>query len=339
MYKFSKISIYISVFIFLCHGFLYYYNPDKIYIYNVNQFNSLQYIKYFCIVYSVPFLIFIGVGKGHSPFSLLIVALAMISTFAYVSWLEDGNILIFQFIMGIAGYMYGQFLCENITQKRALSLSIALLTASFLAVLYEKFILQGANFFSRSGFRAIGPFINPNNTGIFCSVITTYILSQTNNRALRLSSIAFCASIVFLTGSKTAIILMIISIYMTSGTKSFSFSFLFLSPIVILSIIYMLEHIDISDLRSFDLQSAYIRFSGASTFFYKLNTADFEGLSFGFSNRSLIDNFYLDLVGFSGIFSAALFIFIQICAIYMAKISKANTALSIHIILDRNAVH
>jgi hypothetical protein len=243
-------------------------------------------------------------GAGVSIFALCIVPL--------IYWSESGNDLALQFLFPVAAFFFAPFLLRFFSDRqRVINWSATLVLIASAAVIFE--FLVGGYFenFSRSGLRATGPFVNPNNTGIVAalSAITVHWLCR--QKAINALVLAGTISVVILTGSKTAGIIYIIGLLAIQQV----IPRVFFAPSVALALVVyfsgLLEFSFDSELRSLSLESARIRAEDLTFLLEQAYSAPLADFLFGFTSKSLVDNAYVDILSFGGVFTLVVFALIQ----------------------------
>lgn len=296
--------------VFIYHGLIYYILPQYHYLDTESEGGWPSYIKYACLALGIPFALSIPV-KSRPWFAIGII-IFLIPMIPIALSQEKLNQLSLQFLIPILGYFFAPFLLNLFYEEDSTkNYAILFLTITTSFALFE--FIYGGYFesFSRSGTRTTGPFVNPNNTGIIVAIISTLIHVKFRTIKINIYTFFCCITTVILTGSKTAAIIYAVGFILSQGFLSRLFT---IPVIFIISFIYISGIIDFSineDLRGLSLESARIRARDYEYLLASLSSASFYELLFGFSNNSLVDNSYIDIFTFGGIYTLSFFIIIQ----------------------------
>jgi hypothetical protein len=298
------------VFIFFFHGFAYYFFPEQHYLSGEGSSGWIAYIKYICIFASLPFLINYKINR--------ITAIWLLIGIFFIITPNEINPLVFQYQMPIFGYLFAGYVVKLFSSsRRAEYLILFTLLVSFASMATE--ILLGDLFgkFSRSGLRSVGLFVNPNNTGIFIAIVTSAYLFISRGFAKYISVALLGSSIIAMSGSKTAGLLLITGVLFSKQSWS---KFATLFSIAVMAVIFSEDIAQVwrlLELREISTESGAIRGSDAEMVIRDFSNAGLLGLLFGISRESLVDNAYLDMVSYGGISLVVLFISSQLISIFI----------------------
>lgn len=331
MSRLDKFVVAPMFMLFVLHGLLYFVFPDQHYASAQGNGGWLSYLKYLCLLISLPALIrwqfkqriviwlTIGIGLLTVPFCLQLY------------WVHDRNLPLLQFQMAATGYFFAPFLIRFWDIPGHLNRYVfAILLISFLAAIGEIVLGGPLVEFSRSGFRSMGAFINPNNTGIVVAILAAIyhheVTRKFSNAIVAVLVIATLAA----TGSKTAMVIYAIGIVAIRpiGWRVFLLSAVPLG--MLLNAINVGELWSLLEMREMSLESGDIRSKSISNVFHILGDASVSQLLFGFSNQSLIDNAYLDIMTFGGGVLLFYFVIFQIASILACIRSRLDLGLLLH---------
>lgn len=319
--------------IFLLHGILYYLFPEQHYT-SENSGGWIASIKYICLALSLPLLIQSRFSKSRANWFWLGVVVLFLAVLLQVNSPEVRNVLLLQFAAAGLAYFYSPFFVRFFFEnQRRVRWSFAVILITAICVLFELFIDSGIAYFSRSGWRAVGPFVNPNNTGIVV-VLASAIYHFYSVGKLRNIFVAACVIFVLLAGgSKTAMFLYSVVLLFLMPARS---AILTLSAVALVGIFYFEEigsFFTTSDFRSFSMESGQIRASDLAKYFYELRSASLSEVLFGFQVTSVIDNAYLDILSFGGIYLLMIFISAQIFSVWLCWKRNLKLGLILHSLL------
>ena len=178
--------------------------------------------------------------------------------------------------------------------------------------------------YSRSGFRAVGIFVNPNNTGIVAALGFIYIFYLSMGYWRKMLIVLLSLITLILTGSKTGMLMFLVGLLLID--LRWALLLLALGSFVLL-VGYLLDIrviniFEVFELRALDAESAGIRIFDWAVFYDRIISADFPSLFFGFDDVYLIDNSYLDLIAYGGLVYLLFFVVIQLSSIVCAARSS-----------------
>lgn len=223
--------------------------------------------------------------------------------------------LLLQFQFPIFGYFFAPYLLRLFgDKKRSFLLLFLILAISFATMIYEFLSGDLFNYFSRSGLRSVGPFVNPNNTGILLALVATGLHFNTKSfwKNLLVSTLSIGA--IALSASKTGLALYSIGILFSLQIKSR----IFFGVIFLVAIIFYLgtivDSFQLLELREFSLESGSIRQANSIRTLGTIWSNSVLGFLFGSTNLSTIDNAYLDILTFGGVYLLLILLVSQVLA-------------------------
>ena len=317
--------------LFMLHGLLYYVFPEQHYKIGGGEGGWLPYLKYLFLVIGLLALV-------HRNFDLytatwLILGCALMVSFFGLQffWINEGNILLMQLQLTSLGYFFGPYLVRVFeSQRRSRWFIFAVVSISFVAIAREVALVEFSSVYSRSGFRSIGPFVNPNNTGIVVSIVSLIYTYYDRRLIPNLIIAVMCVLILIFSGSKTAMILYGIGIFLILSFKGKIYFSLFISLVLAFNVDFLEKFWRLFQLREMSFASGNLRFEQFSTFLEKLGDASFFELLFGVSNHSLIDNAYLDMMAYGGVALVFIFLSVQIVSVLICIMYRLNLMLLLH---------
>ncbi|GEM_PF-4846999 len=330
MFKYS--ALHLSVCFFMLHGILYYLYPGQHYLLGGNGW--LQYLKYFFLL---PLLIY---SLFHLPnlernavwYSVLFCFL-ILSIVDFYYWYSDFNLLLLQIILTFTSFISSRFISNLIGNIKIIRFYYLILSLLVVVALSVEFIYDiFGDIYSKSGFRAAGPFLNPNNTGLVM-VFLSFLYQRVEKSKCLLFFSFFCTIYtIILTGSKTALLIYCIVLFFSFNNKKrvslCLAGFIFLLTYLFFKGVFSAD----ANFRDFSLESAYIRLNSISTLFGSYGN-DIIGMLFGISNISLVDNAYLDTLFSSGLLIALLIISVQFLSFYKSVAAKNKLLLYSNVML------
>lgn len=297
--------------IFLFHGFLYYLFPQQHYLESGSESGWISYIKYACVLFALPVALTLHRGDNRDWLTVGF-AIFLLNSVSLIYWSEEGNPLLLQYLLPTTGYFFAPYLSRLFSDVHRLRrYCIALLVMSAAAVIFEYYTGGYFQSFSRSGLRSTGPFINPNNTGIVAALVASVTHYQTKGRAGNVIAFFCCVPIIILTGSKTAAVVYAIGLIMSQGWMSRVAMIPLLTIIISLYAGGILDFSVHNDLRGLSLESARIRAQDYALLLNMAYSVPLLDLVFGFLSESLVDNAYIDLFAFGGLYTLIIFVVIQ----------------------------
>jgi hypothetical protein len=306
------------VFVFFFHGIAYYFFPEQHYLAGEGSSGWIAYIKYICVFLSLPLLIKYRI-KPQTVIWLSIGIVFVSAPFALqLYWLNELNPLIAQYQMPILGYFFAGYSLKLFSSSRRTEyLILFTLLVSFASMAAEIMLGDFFRAYSRSGLRSAGLFINPNNTGIFISIATSAYLFISKNSIRYLAATLLGFSIIAMSGSKTAVVLLLVGVLFSKQSWP-KFAAILLTSLT--AFIYskdILQIWQLLELREISTESGAIRGSDADSVIRMFSDASATGLLFGISRESLVDNAYIDMLSYGGISLAVTFFVSQVMSIYM----------------------
>lgn len=308
--------------VFFLHGVLYYLMPSM--HYSEGEGGWLNYLKY--PIAAFVFALWGGCGRfnarGFVIAGLLLIS-ALFALVVGVGYESNERLNLFVtivfpiFSVLMVGSGWGDAFLES---KKLRVVVFWVLVANFIFCLYE--ILSGGIFvaYSATGSRAVGMFVNPNNTGIFVAILSVYLLLDGVVGYRKFLVLALAVLTLVMTGSKTGVLIFLVGmLFMGAGL----FLIVIISSLIFLVVaeifgFSLLGLISALDLREIDNASGQIRLYEWSVFYNNLFQLPVSELMFGFVNLYYIDNSYFDMVALMGFVFAAVFLVVQIISLFLS---------------------
>jgi len=299
---------------FMSHGLLYYIFPEQ--HYTTGGGGWISYIKYLCLLVALPALLNGRFDRRNTIWMAIGMVVIIVPFYLQLYWINEGNLLLVQFQLACLGYFFGPYILRFFSKlHRRNFYLLAALIITYMATLGEIALGNVIGVYSISGFRSIGAFINPNNTGIVVAILAVIYHQQCKRTWLNVVIALLSMVTLIITGSKTAIAIYAIGV-IAILPLNWQFFFLLAVPVgIIINIEKLRDMWLLLELREFSLESGEIRSVGVTNL---LNTFSERSLSdqfFGFTNQSLIDNAYLDIMAYGGGLLLGLFLTVQFVAV------------------------
>ena len=191
------------------YGILYFFHPTDIY-------NEESYIKYIRFIVVLMFLI-ININSIWIDrlFKWISVSLLFLLQFVFATnstnydWLNYINFVLPTMI---------PICCPNLISKSVNINKLCLITyiVSNIFAYIEYFYFNGLfTRFSRSGYRVISIFVNPNNFGLILVILTCIILYNYNfSNVCKLMIVSNSLFVIYLTGCRTALLSLIVVLFL-----------------------------------------------------------------------------------------------------------------------------
>lgn len=322
----------------MLYGILYFFNVDDIY-------NENSYIKY--IRFGVVFVYFIvnidsvmidrlciWIFTALMLFILFMIA----SNSATYDWLNYINFILPTLI---------PICCPSLISRSVKINKLCLITYVVSCVFaYIEYFFFGGLFtrFSRSGYRVISIFVNPNNFGIILAILTCVLLYNFKfSNAYKLIMVVNSLFVIYLTGCRTALISLIIVLllYVLQNidlTKEIQggriILFMSISYVLIGLIVYLTHtelHLDVRDLMNFSSNNSYTlsndaRMDANLYFFSQVKKHPFYPWTDEIKN---LDNMYFYIWGRFGFLVFLSYILWQLFTLKTVLLKKNN----LHIVL------
>jgi len=322
-------TVLCCAYIFFLNGIFYYFFPMQHYLLGGTG-GWIQYIKYltFIPILLISLSILPEIERNYQWYLVFVVILTL-SLFSLFYWLDEGNVLLFQLITPLLTYLLGGGVNKlKIGLKDYFIFYWFLIFITSILTLSELYFNFFNGLYSSSGFRAIGPFVNPNNTGLVVAFFSVAYFILEDNKIKSLLSLFVALLIIVLTGSKTALFVYVLALF-------FSVSALYkillgLTSLAIGLFYIMWQQILSANVRDFSFESAYIRIKTITDIFHFYGDG-IENILFGISNASLVDCAYLDILFFSGFFVFFIFILIQLLAFIKCLKAKNKVLIVCHL--------
>jgi hypothetical protein len=216
------------------------------------------------------------------------------------------------------------------SERRIQAWIVVAIIVVFLATIFELVFGGVAESFSRSGVRTAGPFINPNNTGIVLVVLAVIYHYYSGAKLSNFLVGGLAAISIVVTGSKTAMAIYAFSAFILLPNRWRTFLLLFLPIGLILSTNKIADAWSYFDLRDFNMESGEIRSANLSIVLDFLGEASAAKMLFGISNKSLLDNAFLDIACFGGFSLLLSFFIIEVASISICIRRKLKLAGLLH---------
>lgn len=313
---------------FMFHGLLYYIDPSQNYIVQSDSFRWFQYIKYVLLAALLPFAFSRHWTRSEIIPVFAISVLPILSLISF-NFNFDGRLL-FQFSAAIAAFYLAPALIEIWDTNEKIyrsSLAVILVTAIAIAV---ELIFGQLEAFSRSGFRAIGPFINPNNTGIVLAIFGTIAHLYQKDRTRNFGLLGGTLILIILTGSKTAMALYFLAIFLLIPWR---WRVLVLLAVAIVGFGFsglVSNAFSAFSLREFSAESAMMRINDFHELLGILSGLTPTQIFWGFSTVSIIDNAYIDIWSFGGAALVSAFVLVQVAAVIRCIRTQNRGLLILH---------
>lgn len=317
--------------LFIMNGLLYYLFPQYHYLSNGGATGWLPFVKYLCILLAIPLLVRMRFSARDGVWVSIGLAFLIAPMINNVYWIQTGNRLVWQYQLPILAFFFAPFLMRLAASKKyTMGILYLILIASVIATILE--IVTGSLFlqYTRSGFRAVGPFINPNNTGIVVALAAIALHFLSKGFWLNFLLGALTIVVLVLTGSKTAIIIYLLGFLVSTR---FIYQIIIAGSAMALSLFLnpsLFGFVANADMRSFSLESGILRLSGVERFFEIWGQLSIDQLLFGFSRTSLVDNTYLDLLSFGGLYLLTVFVLSQAMSILLCYAGRQHLLLTLH---------
>ena len=329
--KKQALTIFFSVFLF--HGAFYYIFPEYHYL-ETGGGGWISYIKYLCMVASLPLLVASRFSRPEAVWIvtgwIIIFAILVPSIF----WIDGLNLLLIQFTIPVFSYFFAGSVLKYFSSEflvKKISLLVLIFISLFLVFEFTSGGLVQA--YSRSGVRVAGPFLNPNNTGIVVALAAAIFHYFERCATLNFLVALLAIFAVVITGSKTALLVYFACFFLTPG-RSWKVVLISFTGIVLFAYLDLLElYWDALELRDFSTESGSIRINDASVVLAKVMSGTFADFLFGFTSISVVDNSYLDILSFGGIFALVPFIVFQLLSVYLCIKNRYKLILLLHLMI------
>lgn len=327
----DKFLVAPMVVLFMFHGLLYYIFPEQHYTSGENSGGWLSYIKYLCVMIALPALVRAQFPFRTIPWITIGISMLALTCMLQLYWAGEGNLLLMQFQMVVFGYFFGPFLLRFFEDPHLIRhFLFGTILVTFLCVLGEIIAGGSLGLFSRSGFRGVGPFVNPNNTGLIVAILASIHHFHVKQVAPNVIVGLIATTTLVVTGSKTAMIVYLAGL-ITAAPLSWLIFILVMGCIALVSYMDTLAEVwSLLELREMSLESGEIRSEGVTVLLRSLAEGPFVNLLFGTSNQSLVDNAYLDMMMYGGVMLLISFIAVQIFAAIFCFRNRYWLALMLH---------
>ena len=317
MFRRDKYWIAPFFLVFIAHGLLYYAFPEQHYTSSEGGGGWISYLKYVCLIVTLPALVHARISSSTLSWVSFIVIPIGVSLCLQLYWVNENNLLLFQYTIAMFGYFFGPFALRffesRVFVERFCLVAIFVIFASTTSELFFGGISQD---FSRSGLRGAGPFINPNNTGIIVAILAAVYHYYSRTKVMNAVIALLAALTLVITGSKTGMAIYAAMAFVLLPSR-WRFTVLLVVPLLLLmSMDEIADLWSVYELRDFSLESGEIRSVNIFALLEKLTDLSPMEALFGFSNTSLIDNAYLDMMSYGGVSLVMSFVVVQLISIF-----------------------
>ena len=303
----------VLVLLFLIHGGVYYLEPETIYL----ESSPFKLIKYVIVLIA---LLYIKIDAKKFIFFIVITSIFLLGA------LGTGISAVTKQLVLYIIPVFVVFIYSEIRSIKTDFVVPVIILVLLVYVIIELFILNKPFYqFDRSGdsYRVVAGMVNPNNFGVFASLIYSWVSFNVKNKLkLTLFFLIFFAFIVF-SGSKTAIVLFaitnlifILNVYYGWLKQRNLFKLLvgslFLVSLIVTTLILVIQSQSLFQLRSFSLISLLVRIKDYGHLITQ--TIALNPLFPGRIEVINVDNIYLHIWSHFGIFSmiAIIFLFVSL---------------------------
>ncbi len=327
MSKVERFWVVPLLMLFMMHGLLYYLYPEQHYASGEGASGPLSYLKYLFLFAALPALMPLRTSWNGVAWFVVGGSVITLTLILQVYWVNEKNFLLLQFALAVLGYFFAPLLIDYYSSKQRVLNSVQLVLGITLTSMVGELFFGSFADFSRAGFRAIGPFVNPNNTGIVVALFAAIYHVRQERIWLNLFNGLIFAVVLIMSGSKTALIMYLVVVLVVLPNFWRSVVLVVLPVTLLANADLVSDLLAQIELREVSLDSASVRSGGFSMVLGMLGEMPLEQLLFGFSNQSQIDNAYLDLWGFGGIFLVISFVGIQVAAIFVCFLQRQRLLL------------
>ena len=256
----SSNLIFLLILILFTHGQLYFFI-----IYDDSS--MIKIIKYIVVFFIFAMYVNRNRFKLNSCYAILFVNLFIAYVLFAKLFYPIGSMELIVFIAPII-----LFVCSSLINRVDFNriLFLVMIVAMFYLFIEVTLMRYISKRFSSTGFRAISIFINPNAFGIFMVLLLSVTWDYSKEFAKWLSFV-FVISCVLLSGSKTAMIMLALFVFMRLFFNIKGFLLTLICVLFLCVFIYGSEY----DIRSFDLASGEMRASAGGHFFNVINECFF----------------------------------------------------------------
>jgi hypothetical protein len=305
-------------FVFMLHGVLYILYPDAQYLSRGASSGWIQYIKYLCLILMLLISVRERTPNFYQGWLYFGIGLVVVSTLLSSRWVSSPNLLLIQFQLALMAYFSAPFLIRFFSERRRTIWSLWLVFLTTAVTMAYEYLVGGViQNFSSSGFRSTGIFVNPNNAGIMIAVVATGLHHLSRRLLVNVTIFMVAVACLLLSASKTGIMLYAIGLILVKGLKIK----IFILAVSLPALLFFLDEIallaDVMHLRSFSFESGAIRLGDFSKTVDAIGAEGIFGIIFGFSDFSLLDNSYLEIITYGGFALLSVFILTQALTIYI----------------------
>jgi hypothetical protein len=322
-----------AIIIFLSHGLLYYIYPEQHYL-NNDGAGWISFIKYACVLAALTAIARERIPRSTVTWLILGISLTSAPFIPQIFWASNTNALLLQLQVAMLGYFFAPTVIEYYSNTERLRQHLLFtIVLSSIASFMEIILGSPIDNFSRSGFRSIGAFVNPNNTGILIAIAATAYQRLSHNSTTKVVVIAISALSILLSGSKTALIIYSIGLFLSLSIISIIGIVTFSTIGVIVYFDLIVETWSLIELREISFESGDVRTSSLSNLLLDASNRSVREIIFGYSSQSVIDNAYLDALSFGGLFSLSIILSFQITSIILLFLQGNTSALIVQLMI------
>lgn len=256
----SSILHLFFIVLLLTHGAAYFITGD---IYDKG--NPVKLVKYIISILYF-FSIFFYLHKMNSSALYIRVLLIWISLFLILLFFAFINSLQIDYVVFLFLPFLYVFICLTILDSKIASAYQWILILAFIFMLVEfLFFFEISARFNRSGFRAISIFVNPNAFGATVVLLFITVMFHADNYFSKLFNILICLAMVLLSGSKTALVaIMVLLLVLGLRNLARKLVFYLLSFLLILNFVVFIVNTEVSPDYFFDLQMRELELSSGT---------------------------------------------------------------------------
>ncbi|MEQ8363065.1 MAG: hypothetical protein RH948_09365 [Cyclobacteriaceae bacterium] len=320
------------VFLFLVHGTYYFLVPEDVH----NNESPIKYVKYFLV------LLFMGFSLNEKITEKLIFFLLWMPLAFYFNAINNEPDWV-----NFVGYLLPAYLLFSNETLRKINWSFVVVWVILIASLlgYVEILFLDNHFYmynaSKSDYRVVSIFLNPNNFGIVIAILTfSFILFLESSKYVNAIMFINGIMLVVFSGSKTALgIFVMLTIYnsyrLIRNPKLYKIkrNDVFLLPIIGALLFFLLRLIinfDYSSMRTLEWETLVVRFIDYSEFMGLVENNFLFPWEDAVKN---IDNIYLHLWGSFGFPILVLFVAFNIALFILVRSAFAALLSSVFLII------
>lgn len=325
MYSILRQTHLFLLIFFIFHGVVYYLFPSMHYLEGGGVLSLLKYPA--ILLLYILILPFLRVGSGR-----LIVAVFAALLILFIYLIEGGAVdsqranLIFTAIvpLGMIFYIFDPCVREVLRDSQLLTVSWFVLALNFLGMVYEVAVGGIFQVYSYSSLRAVGLFVNPNNTAMVVALLGVFLIWRVKSTGFKFLSFLLTIVSLILTGSKTGMLMFLVGIFVLNFSWGIGLTVL-LCLLLMVSWFLGFSFVDVFlnlNLRRLDAESGGIRLNDWSRAVEDFYNSDLNVILFGSPGVVLVDNSYLDMMALMGGVFLIFFVCIQFFALVKAWVGS-----------------